>query len=74
MSALKPKYTAVLYLNEQLLLLEGTVSLPLGARIEIDRQDYIVNNVRLRAMGEEFDVYYDVHLAEETGKQASPLD
>ncbi|WP_022877972.1 hypothetical protein [Microbacterium sp. B19] len=74
MQRLTPGLTAIMYDNQQIAVLEGAVSLPIGARIQIGKSDYIVNNVRVGIRHEDFDLYYDTHLAEVTGASPSPLD
>lgn len=59
--------TVFMYDGEQIAILEGAVSVPIGARVEVRHVDYIVNNVRVGTRATSFDLYYECHMAEETG-------
>ncbi|WP_130451216.1 hypothetical protein [Zhihengliuella halotolerans] len=59
--------TVFMYVNERLAVLEGAMSFPIGTRVEIGRQDYIVDNIRVGIRDIDFDIYYGCHLAESTG-------
>jgi hypothetical protein len=67
---LEPGLTAILYDNQQIAVLEGTVSVPVGTRVRIERTDYIVHAASLGIRPSDFDLYYDCHMAEETGADA----
>jgi hypothetical protein len=66
---LMPGLTSIVYDGQVLSQLEGAVTLPVGARIQIESTDYIVNSVRVSIRTSNFDIYYDTHIAEVTGGQ-----
>jgi hypothetical protein len=69
MALLKPGLTTILYDNSTLAQLEGAVSLPMESRVQIGKTDYIIHNVRVQIRETDYDIYYDTHMAEETGTQ-----
>ena len=48
-------------------MLEGALTVPLGAQAAVGRTDYIVDNVRVGIREKHLDLDYDCHMAEETG-------
>lgn len=71
MTYLKPGVTKFFYDGEELLVLEGAQSVPVGTRVEVGHTDYIVDTVRIRQAGSMlYDLYYECHIAEQTGARA----
>lgn len=74
MTPLPPGKTLFMYDGQPFAVLTGAISLPLQARVQIGRRDYIINNVRVAVRSNDFDLYYDCHLAEIPGTVPSFLD
>ncbi|MGB8652280.1 MAG: hypothetical protein WCD35_16665 [Mycobacteriales bacterium] len=69
MTPLPPGITKFFYVNEELAVLNGAVSVPLDTRVEIGTTDYVVNRVRISVRANCFDLYYECHKAEVTGSE-----